>query len=144
MSEPAVTEPSPPLEQRADVLARIETYKRREIAEAKLRVPQTKLEKRIAKVAPPRDWSPVAVATLGGAAIRLGLPSTTALIVASTMPGGLRDDGMVGLLSLAIVGSLPVLVAFALVGRAWVGPIAWFAGAAYAAASVATIVAKAS
>ncbi len=58
MSEPAVPEPaSPPPAERSDVLARIEAYKRREIAEAKLRVPQTKLEKRIAKVSPPRGFA---------------------------------------------------------------------------------------
>ncbi|MEQ4600631.1 MAG: indole-3-glycerol phosphate synthase TrpC, partial [Methylobacteriaceae bacterium] len=43
--------------ERKDVLARIETYKRREIAEAKLRVPQTKLEKRIADVSAPRGFA---------------------------------------------------------------------------------------
>ena len=55
------SEPSPDIApvERKDVLARIETYKRREIAEAKLRVPQTKLEKRVANATPPRgfaDW----------------------------------------------------------------------------------------
>lgn len=94
-----------------------------------------------ARVAPSRDWSPAAVATLSGGAILLGLPAMLAIVVSSTMPGVLRDDGMLRLLSLAIVGSLLLLVALALVGRAWVGPIAWFAGAAYAAASLVTIVA---
>ncbi|NEU13898.1 indole-3-glycerol phosphate synthase TrpC [Methylobacterium sp. BTF04] len=59
MTEPAETKPSSAAapSERKDVLARIETYKRREIAEAKLRVPQTKLEKRIAKAAPPRGFA---------------------------------------------------------------------------------------
>lgn len=42
---------------RNDVLARIEAYKRREIAEAKLRVPQTKLEKRVSGMNPPRGFA---------------------------------------------------------------------------------------
>lgn len=42
---------------RNDVLARIEAYKRREIAEAKLRVPQTKLEKRVSGMEPTRGFA---------------------------------------------------------------------------------------
>ncbi|GEP00979.1 indole-3-glycerol phosphate synthase TrpC [Methylobacterium haplocladii] len=42
---------------RASVLARIEAYKRREIAEAKLRVPLAKLEKQVAKADPPRGFA---------------------------------------------------------------------------------------
>ncbi|MHB2209576.1 indole-3-glycerol phosphate synthase TrpC [Methylobacterium sp. CM6257] len=43
--------------ERPNVLARIEAYKRREIAEAKLRVPLTKLEKRAAQAGPVRGFS---------------------------------------------------------------------------------------
>ena len=43
--------------ERASVLARIEAYKRREIAEAKLRVPLAKLEKQVAKAEPPRGFA---------------------------------------------------------------------------------------
>jgi len=43
--------------ERASVLARIEAYKRREIAEAKLRLPLAKLEKRVAKAGPPRGFA---------------------------------------------------------------------------------------
>ena len=41
----------------ADILARIEAYKRREVAEAKLRVPLADLEKRAAKAPPPRGFA---------------------------------------------------------------------------------------
>jgi len=43
--------------ERKDVLARIETYKRREIAEAKLRVPLAKLERRAAQAVPVRGFA---------------------------------------------------------------------------------------
>ena len=43
--------------ERPSVLARIEAYKRREIAEAKLRVPLSKLENRVAKAEPPRGFA---------------------------------------------------------------------------------------
>ncbi|MFD6317858.1 indole-3-glycerol phosphate synthase TrpC [Methylorubrum thiocyanatum] len=46
-----------PAPERASVLARIEAYKRREIAEAKLRVPLAKLEKQVAKAEPPRGFA---------------------------------------------------------------------------------------
>ena len=48
---------SPPASERASVLARIEAYKRREIAEAKLRLPLAKLEKQVAKAEPPRGFA---------------------------------------------------------------------------------------
>jgi indole-3-glycerol phosphate synthase len=40
-----------------DVLARIEAYKRREIADAKQRVPQAEIERRAAAAAPPRGFA---------------------------------------------------------------------------------------
>ena len=43
--------------ERPSVLARIEAYKRREIAEAKLRVPLAELERRVAKADPPRGFA---------------------------------------------------------------------------------------
>ena len=46
-----------PGEARLSVLARIEAYKRREIAEAKLRLPLAKLEKRVARARPPRGFA---------------------------------------------------------------------------------------
>ena len=49
---PAATAP-----ERASVLARIEAYKRREIAEAKLRLPLAKLEKQVAKAEAPRGFA---------------------------------------------------------------------------------------
>ncbi len=42
--------------ERPNVLARIEAYKRREIAEAKLRVPLAKLERRVAQAEPVRGF----------------------------------------------------------------------------------------
>ena len=50
----AVTETAP---ERPNVLTRIEAYKRREIAEAKLRVPLEKLERRAAKAGAPRGFA---------------------------------------------------------------------------------------
>ncbi len=47
----------PEAPERPNVLARIEAYKRREIAEAKLRVPLAKLEKRAAQVDAPRGFA---------------------------------------------------------------------------------------
>ncbi len=55
-SAPARPDPDAAPE-RPNVLARIEAYKRREIAEAKLRVPLAKLEARIAEAAPPRGFA---------------------------------------------------------------------------------------
>ena len=43
--------------ERANVLARIEAYKRREIAEAKLRVPLAKLERKVAQADPVRGFA---------------------------------------------------------------------------------------
>ncbi|TXM92045.1 indole-3-glycerol phosphate synthase TrpC [Methylobacterium sp. WL103] len=61
MATDALAEPPPPTEppatDRSSVLARIEAYKRREIAEAKLRVPLAKLETRAAKASPPRGFA---------------------------------------------------------------------------------------
>lgn len=51
------TETETPPAARADVLARIEAYKRREIAEAKLRVPLATLEKRAAEAGPTRGFA---------------------------------------------------------------------------------------
>ena len=48
---------SPPAPDRASVLARIEAYKRREISEAKLRLPLAKLEKLVAKADAPRGFA---------------------------------------------------------------------------------------
>ena len=43
--------------ERPNVLARIEAYKRREIAEAKLRVPLAKLERKVAQAEPVRGFA---------------------------------------------------------------------------------------
>jgi indole-3-glycerol phosphate synthase len=51
--------------ERPSVLARIEAYKRREIAEAKLRVPLSKLEARVAKAEPPRGFAAAIRAHVG-------------------------------------------------------------------------------
>ncbi|KQT53368.1 indole-3-glycerol phosphate synthase [Methylobacterium sp. Leaf456] len=48
---------APPAPERASVLARIEAYKRREISEAKLRLPFAKLEKLVAKADAPRGFA---------------------------------------------------------------------------------------
>ena len=48
---------SAPAPQRPSVLARIEAYKRREIADAKRRVPLAELEKRVASASPPRGFA---------------------------------------------------------------------------------------
>lgn len=50
-------EAAPEAPERPNVLARIEAYKRREIAEAKLRVPLAKLEKKVAQAEPPRGFA---------------------------------------------------------------------------------------
>ena len=73
---------------RANVLARIEAYKRREIAEAKLRVPLAKLERRAAEADAPRGFA---------AAIRAhraqGRPALIAEVKkASPSKGLIRDD----------------------------------------------------
>ncbi len=56
---------SPPASERASVLARIEAYKRREIAEAKLRLPLAKLEKLVAKADAPRGFASAIAAHIG-------------------------------------------------------------------------------
>ncbi len=61
-TETAVAEPP----ERPSVLARIEAYKRREIAEAKLRVPLSKLESRVAKAEPPRGFAAATPSTTPG------------------------------------------------------------------------------
>ncbi len=55
--EAATQEAVPEAPERPNVLARIEAYKRREIAEAKLRVPLAKLEKKVAQAAPVRGFA---------------------------------------------------------------------------------------
>ena len=57
--------------ERASVLARIEAYKRREIAEAKLRLPLSELEKKAARASPPRGFAAAIAATIaeGGTAL---------------------------------------------------------------------------
>lgn len=60
MSSATTSAPVPDAEagaERPSVLARIEAYKRREIAEAKLRVPLSKLEARVAEADPPRGFA---------------------------------------------------------------------------------------
>lgn len=47
-----------------NVLTRIEAYKRREIAEAKLRLPLSKLEMQVAKAGPPRGFAAAIAATI--------------------------------------------------------------------------------
>ncbi len=81
-------EPVPAAPERPNVLARIEAYKRREIAEAKLRMPLAKLEKKAAQADPPRGFA---------AAIRTHQAAgRTALIAevkkASPSKGLIRED----------------------------------------------------
>jgi indole-3-glycerol phosphate synthase len=86
MPDPATDETASP--GRRDVLARIEAYKRREIAEAKLRVPQTKLEKRVAGMEPTRGFA-AAIA----AHIAQGRPALIAEVKkASPSKGLIRAD----------------------------------------------------
>ena len=73
---------------RRDVLARIEAYKRREIAEAKLRVPLAKLEKRIEKAWPVRPFADAIAAH-----IAQGRPALIAEVKkASPSKGLIRED----------------------------------------------------
>ena len=57
MQDAVIPDPAEAAPGRANVLARIEAYKRREIAEAKLRVPLAKLERRAAKADAPRGFA---------------------------------------------------------------------------------------
>ena len=86
MPQPEPIEPRPA--ERRDVLARIEAYKRREIAEAKLRVPQTKLEKRIERADPVRPFAGAIAAHLAA-----GRPALIAEVKkASPSKGLIRVD----------------------------------------------------
>lgn len=79
---------SPPAPERASVLARIEAYKRREIAEAKLRLPLAKLEQRVAKADAPRGFADAIATHIGQ-----GRPALIAEIKkASPSKGLIRAD----------------------------------------------------
>ena len=79
---------SPPAPERASVLARIEAYKRREIAEAKLRLPFAKLERLVAKADAPRGFADAIEAHIGE-----GRPALIAEIKkASPSKGLIRAD----------------------------------------------------
>ncbi|GJD93499.1 indole-3-glycerol phosphate synthase TrpC [Methylobacterium iners] len=73
---------------RTDVLARIEAYKRREIAEAKLRLPLAKLERRVAEAGPVRGFAQAIAAHVAE-----GRPALIAEVKkASPSKGLIRED----------------------------------------------------
>jgi indole-3-glycerol phosphate synthase len=75
-------------EPRTDVLARIEAYKRREVAEAKLRLPLAKLEKRVAEAGPVRGFARAIAAHIAE-----GRPALIAEVKkASPSKGLIRED----------------------------------------------------
>ncbi len=88
MQEAAMQDAAEAAPEGANVLARIEAYKRREIAEAKLRVPLAKLERRAAEADAPRGF-----ATAIRAHVAAGRPALIAEVKkASPSKGLIRAD----------------------------------------------------